>query len=193
MSHDVHQVRSFEHPGVGRKRAKSTPKGRQIDPTAAQEIEALLGRPAAAARSADRAPAPDPGQISSDFRRPSRGACRRDEAVLCRSVRDRDVLRAFRCGEGRRGRYSAADHPGLQFADLRHAGRRDIAAGIAEPAPVPAFAWCGHPASASATVPRSPKSATATFSRQPQRRFSRPRHAARPIPSFRTMSITTPM
>jgi formate dehydrogenase len=43
MSHDVHQVRSFEHPGVGRKRAKSTPKGRQIDPTAAQEIETLLG------------------------------------------------------------------------------------------------------------------------------------------------------
>ncbi len=43
MSHDVHQVRSFEHPGGGRKRAKSTPKGRQIDPTAAQEIESLLG------------------------------------------------------------------------------------------------------------------------------------------------------
>jgi NADH:ubiquinone oxidoreductase subunit F (NADH-binding)/NADH:ubiquinone oxidoreductase subunit E len=43
MSHDVHQVRSFEHPGVGRKRAKSTPKGRQIDPRAAQEIETLLG------------------------------------------------------------------------------------------------------------------------------------------------------
>jgi NADH:ubiquinone oxidoreductase subunit F (NADH-binding)/NADH:ubiquinone oxidoreductase subunit E len=43
MSHDVHQVRSFEHPGEGRKRAKSTPKGRQIDPTAAEEIAALLG------------------------------------------------------------------------------------------------------------------------------------------------------
>ena len=43
MSNDVHQVRSFEHPGVGRKRAKSTPKGRQIDPIAAQEIETLLG------------------------------------------------------------------------------------------------------------------------------------------------------
>ena len=43
MSHDVHQVRSFEHPGEGRKRAKSTPKGRQIDPTAADEIAALLG------------------------------------------------------------------------------------------------------------------------------------------------------
>ena len=47
MSHDlhqdVHQVRSFEHPGEGRKRAKSTPKGRQIDPVAAHEIETLLG------------------------------------------------------------------------------------------------------------------------------------------------------
>jgi len=43
MAHDVHQVRKFEHPGVGRKRAKATPKGRQVDPTAAPEIEQLLG------------------------------------------------------------------------------------------------------------------------------------------------------
>ncbi|HEX9211330.1 MAG TPA: NADH-ubiquinone oxidoreductase-F iron-sulfur binding region domain-containing protein [Bradyrhizobium sp.] len=43
MSHDVQQVRSFEHPGEGRKRAKATPKGRQVDPTAAHEIEQLLG------------------------------------------------------------------------------------------------------------------------------------------------------
>src|SRR5664280_3192319 len=43
MSHDVQRVRSFEHPGEGRRRAKSTPKGRQIDPTAAHEIERLLG------------------------------------------------------------------------------------------------------------------------------------------------------
>ncbi len=43
MSHDVQQVRSFEHPGEGRRRAKSTPKGRQVDPTAAHEIELLLG------------------------------------------------------------------------------------------------------------------------------------------------------
>ena len=42
-THDVHQVRTFEHPGAGRKRAKSTPKGRQVDPTAAHEIEQLLG------------------------------------------------------------------------------------------------------------------------------------------------------
>ena len=37
------QVRAFEHPGAGRKRAKATPKGRQVDPTAAHEIELLLG------------------------------------------------------------------------------------------------------------------------------------------------------
>src|ERR1700744_4555305 len=42
-SSDVHKVREFEHPGEGRKRAKATPKGRQIDPTAAHEIELLLG------------------------------------------------------------------------------------------------------------------------------------------------------
>src|ERR1700744_5202165 len=42
-NHDVQQVRSFEHPGVGRKRAKSTPKGRQVDPDAAEEIALLLG------------------------------------------------------------------------------------------------------------------------------------------------------
>ena len=42
MSHDVQQVRSFKHPGEGRKRAISSPKGRQVDPTAAHEIELLL-------------------------------------------------------------------------------------------------------------------------------------------------------
>src|ERR1700726_4932776 len=43
MSHDVHQVRSFEHPGEGRRRAKSTPKGRQVDPQSAEQIALLLG------------------------------------------------------------------------------------------------------------------------------------------------------
>src|SRR6201996_6751998 len=40
---DVHKVREFEHPGEGRRRAKATPKGRQGDPSAAHEIEQLLG------------------------------------------------------------------------------------------------------------------------------------------------------
>ncbi|HEY3792313.1 MAG TPA: NADH-ubiquinone oxidoreductase-F iron-sulfur binding region domain-containing protein [Bradyrhizobium sp.] len=43
MSHDVHEVRPFEHPGEGRRRAKATAKGRQVDPKAAEEIAALLG------------------------------------------------------------------------------------------------------------------------------------------------------
>ena len=43
MSHEVKTVRSFDHPGAGRKRAKSTPKGRQIDPQAAEEVALLLG------------------------------------------------------------------------------------------------------------------------------------------------------
>src|ERR1700689_5547326 len=43
MVHDVQKVRQFEHPGEGRRRAQSTPKGRQVDPTAAHEIESLLG------------------------------------------------------------------------------------------------------------------------------------------------------
>ncbi len=43
MSYDVHKVRAFEHPGEGRRRAKATPKGRQVDPTAAHEVETLLG------------------------------------------------------------------------------------------------------------------------------------------------------
>lgn len=43
MAHDVHQVRVFDHPGEGRKRAKATQKGRQVDPTASHEIETLLG------------------------------------------------------------------------------------------------------------------------------------------------------
>src|SRR5436305_6844524 len=42
MSHDVQKVRSFDHPGEGRRRAKSTPKGRQVDPQAAEEIALLL-------------------------------------------------------------------------------------------------------------------------------------------------------
>src|SRR5579863_10269852 len=44
MSQDVHKVRAFEHPGQGRKRAKSTPKGRQVDAGALDEVEALLGK-----------------------------------------------------------------------------------------------------------------------------------------------------
>jgi formate dehydrogenase len=43
MSSEMQNVRSFEHPGEGRRRAKSTPKGRQIDPAGAHEVALLLG------------------------------------------------------------------------------------------------------------------------------------------------------
>lgn len=43
MSHSAQKVQPFDHPGEGRRRAKATPKGRQIDPEAAHEIELLLG------------------------------------------------------------------------------------------------------------------------------------------------------
>jgi formate dehydrogenase len=43
MDHAANQtVRHFEHPGEGSKRAKATPKGRQIDLRALEEIEHLL-------------------------------------------------------------------------------------------------------------------------------------------------------
>lgn len=41
--HQTQHVQPFEHPGLGRKRAKSTPKGRQVAPQALEEVEALLG------------------------------------------------------------------------------------------------------------------------------------------------------
>src|ERR1700761_1954716 len=40
---DPHTVHPFEHPGAGKKRAKPTPKGRQVELDAAEEIAALLG------------------------------------------------------------------------------------------------------------------------------------------------------
>ena len=41
--HHAIEVRHFEHPGAGRKRAKPTPKGRQVEPEALAEVETLLG------------------------------------------------------------------------------------------------------------------------------------------------------
>ena len=40
---DVSKVRKFDHPGRGRQRARSVPKGRQVEPRAKVAMEALLG------------------------------------------------------------------------------------------------------------------------------------------------------
>ena len=81
-----------------------TPKGRQVDPRGARRSRGAAHRPAAPARSADRASASDPGQVRPSLRRASRGARRRDEAGADRGLRGRDLLRAFRRREGRRRR-----------------------------------------------------------------------------------------
>ncbi|MGH8208355.1 MAG: NAD(P)H-dependent oxidoreductase subunit E, partial [Steroidobacteraceae bacterium] len=39
---DIGKIRKFEHPGRGRERGRSVPKGRQVDPHAQAAIEALL-------------------------------------------------------------------------------------------------------------------------------------------------------
>src|SRR5436309_13191472 len=44
MTHDtVRELRHFDHPGEGRRRARPVPKGRQVDPDAAGEVATLLG------------------------------------------------------------------------------------------------------------------------------------------------------
>src|ERR1700747_1595879 len=42
MQHTAHHDRRI-HPGSGRRRGPDTPKGRQVDPAALAEVEALLG------------------------------------------------------------------------------------------------------------------------------------------------------
>jgi formate dehydrogenase len=43
MTQPASDVQRFRHPGTGRRRGPPTPKGRQIDPTALDEVRALLG------------------------------------------------------------------------------------------------------------------------------------------------------
>ena len=52
-----------ERGGAGRRRPPRTPKGRQVDPQALEEVRALLIDRAAPARSAHRASASDPGPL----------------------------------------------------------------------------------------------------------------------------------
>ena len=116
--------------GDGRRRPRRTPKGRQVDPTALDEVCALLGDALAPARSADRASASDPGPLRPSLGRASRRARRRDEARAGRGLRGRDLLRAFRRGEGRRDAAAAGHGARVRFAVLRHARRRASAAAI---------------------------------------------------------------
>ena len=192
-AHDVQKVRIVRASGRGTEAGQGDPEGPPGRPYRRPRDRTVARRPAAAPRSPDRAPASDPGQVSPDLGRPSRGACRRDEAVVCRSVRDRDLLRAFRRGEGGRARYRAADHPRLQFTHLRHAGRAKSCCTNCRTRPAPAFAWCARPASAAATPRRQPRSAITSSIMPRSRMCSPPPRPARPTRICPNMSTTTPM
>src|ERR1700745_948607 len=133
MSHDVHKVRSFEHPGEGRKRAKAPPKGRQVDPPAAHEIEVLLGdRPRRRDLLIEHL-----HLIQDKYRQISAAhlaALAEEMKLSFAEVFEPATFYAhFDIGtEGGRG-IPPADHPRLRLPDLRHAGRREAAARTAEP------------------------------------------------------------
>ena len=62
----------------GKRRARATPKGRQLDPQCGQGHPRATGRGAAAARSAHRVSASCPGQVRLHRRQSSCGACFRN-------------------------------------------------------------------------------------------------------------------
>src|SRR5262249_20229888 len=43
MTQPASEVQRFRHPGTGRRRGRTTPKGRQLDPVALDDVRALLG------------------------------------------------------------------------------------------------------------------------------------------------------
>ena len=88
-------------------------------------------RQAAPARPADRAPASHPGPLRPSLGRASRRARARDEARADRSLRGRDLLRAFRRREGRRDPSPAGHGARVRLALLRDGGRRETARRLA--------------------------------------------------------------
>ena len=111
------------HPGSGRRRGPDHPKGRQVDPAALAEVQALLGE-----RERRRDLLIEHLHLAAGpFRLPlcasSRGTRRGDAAGTRRGLRGRLVLRPFRHRHGRRGAAAAADRAGVRQLELR-AGRR---------------------------------------------------------------------
>ena len=76
-----------------------------------------------------------------------------------RGLRGRDLLRAFRRGEGRRGAAAAGHRARLRLAVLRDGGRGASARRICRTSSGPTCASCARPAWAPATARRSARSA----------------------------------
>ena len=105
--------------GRGKRRPIQYGKGRQLEPNAVEEVRLQPGRPAAPARPADRAPAPDPGPLRLAGGPPPGGARR----TRCgwrrpRSTRSRPST-PISTWCSRRDAAAAADRPGLRQPDLR--------------------------------------------------------------------------
>ena len=114
--------------GDGRRRPRRTPKGRQVDPPALAEVRALLGD---APRRRDlliehlHLIQDRYGHLSAAH---LAALAAEMKLALDRGLRGRDLLRAFRRGEGRRDAAAAGHGAGVRLAVLRDARRRASAA-----------------------------------------------------------------
>ena len=142
----------------GRK-PRRTPKGRQVDPKALAEVQALLTDRSRRRDLPDRAPASAPGQVPPHLQRTHGGTRRRDEAVDDRGLRGRDLLRALRRGEGRRGAAAAGHGAGVRLAVLRDGRRGTAAERSAKDRSDRTSGSCARPAWALAIARRSARSA----------------------------------
>ena len=179
------------HPGSGRRQTRETPKGRQVDPQALDEVRALLG---------DRPRRRDlliehlhllQDQLRLPARAPSRGARRRDAAGAGRGLRGRLLLRPFRHRHGRRAGPAAAHGPGLRQPDLRADGRRAPARATCRARSGRACASSARPAWAAATTRPSRRSAMRCMSTRASRASRRRSPPARRIRTSRATSTST--
>src|SRR3982074_169343 len=182
MSHDVQQVRSFEHPGEGRKRAKSTSKGRQIDPQAAEEIALLLG---------DR---PRRRDLLIEHLHLIQDTYKQISAAHLAALADEMKL-AFAEVFETATFYAHFDvvkegEPDIAPLTIRVCDSLTCAMLGAEKLgcrnyrrqPVPAFAWCAHPVSAVATPRPQPRSAITLSIAPASPAYLRRQRAAIPTP-----------
>ena len=169
------------HPGSGRRRGPTTPKGRQVDPAALAEVQALLGD-----RERRRDLLIEHLHLLQDHfgclhARHLVGARRGDAAGAGRGLRGRLVLRAFRHRDGRRGAAAAAHGAGLRQPDLRAVRAARSCSASCATGSATACASCGRRAWAAATRRRSSRSGTRCTRTRPSRmspRRWRPAHAS---------------
>ena len=175
------------HPGSGRRRTRETPKGRQVDPQALEEVRALLGdRP----RRADLL-------IEHLHLLQDHYGCLHARHLVALADEMRLALvevyevasfyAHFDIVHGRRAGAAAGHRPGLRQPDLRHDGCRAAARGAEGDRSNRACASFARPAWAAATTRRSPRSAmrcTSMRASRASRRRSRAGETHPHIPAY---------